>query len=490
MSTCIALFVLVIGMGRGSLSSGSPLRWGDAYKFDHNFANHLALNGTKTFIKSIVSELHNDDRDQWLAAIPNAVALDHVRKQIVLPGEQLVDVATAPIRRITTSKPRLENAVDNIVIILLESFSGQFIGALGNTRNVTPYFDELSKKGVLFTRFFSNGSHTHQGIFATLSCFPNLPGYEYLMQQPQGRNQFSGITAILGPDLVEDLFIYNGDFRWDNQAGFFKNQGMDHFIGCQDFVSPMLMSDTWGVSDEDMFIRATHELRRLFTGRPFFVVLQTLTNHPPYTLPDPLPFEAVMDDGERSERLTAMKYSDWALGKFFESIENDSFFDHTVFAILGDHGFGTDRQLTDINLLRFHVPLLIIAPNIHESYGNRNTTVGSQVDVIPTLVSMVSGRFQHQCWGRNLFAVPESQGGFAIIKPSGGEPIVAILRDDKILTYDHERESQLFTYGLNQSGTVAPLIDRQIEQDMKTDLLSYIQTSMQSLVFNTTSPYE
>ena len=37
--------------------------------------------------------------------------------------------------------------------------------------NITPYFDKLSKEGLLFTQFFSNGTHTHQGMFATMACF-------------------------------------------------------------------------------------------------------------------------------------------------------------------------------------------------------------------------------------------------------------------------------------------------------------------------------
>lgn len=52
------------------------------------------------------------------------------------------------------------------------SFAGHYVGALGAPGNITPYFDKLSKEGLLFTQFFSNGTHTHQGMFATMACFP------------------------------------------------------------------------------------------------------------------------------------------------------------------------------------------------------------------------------------------------------------------------------------------------------------------------------
>ena len=76
--------------------------------------------------------------------------------------------------------------VKNVVVILMESFAGHSVGALGSPNNITPYFDKLAKEGLLFDRFFSNGTHTHQGMFATMACFPNLPGFEYLMQTPEG----------------------------------------------------------------------------------------------------------------------------------------------------------------------------------------------------------------------------------------------------------------------------------------------------------------
>ncbi len=83
---------------------------------------------------------------------------------------------------------------------------------------------------------------------------------------------------------------------------------------------------------------------------------------------------------ELNEHLTAMRYSDWALGEFFRTIEKSEYFNNTIFLIVGGgHAFGTSNQLTDIDLLRFHVPLFILAPNIVRQYGQTRSTVGSQL---------------------------------------------------------------------------------------------------------------
>ena len=68
-------------------------------------------------------------------------------------------------------------------------------------------------------------------MFATMACFPNLPGFEYLMEQQEGTHKFSGLPQLLSARQYDDLYVYNGDFGWDNQLGFFGNQGMRNFVG-------------------------------------------------------------------------------------------------------------------------------------------------------------------------------------------------------------------------------------------------------------------
>ena len=68
-------------------------------------------------------------------------------------------------------------------------------------------------------------------------------------------------------------FTSGSDFAWDNQAGFFGNQGMKRFVGRNDYVNPVVSDPTWGVSDQDMFTRAA-ELGKLDNGAPFYALLR------------------------------------------------------------------------------------------------------------------------------------------------------------------------------------------------------------------------
>lgn len=483
----LVVVVACVLAARGTLRQGPPLRWGDAFTTDSMFANHLGLNGSLSLIKAAESRFSEDRDNIWKATLPVEQARDTVRQMLVMPDDKLVDADEAAVRRDYTPPANGTLPVKNVVVILMESFAGHYVGALGAPGNITPYFDKLSKEGLLFTQYFSNGTHTHQGMFATMACFPNLPGFEYLMQTPEGGHKFSGLPQLLSARQFEDVYVYNGDFAWDNQSGFFANQGMTTFIGRNDFVNPVFSDPTWGVSDQDMFARGNEELDKLHaTGKPFYALLQTLSNHVPYALPKDLPVQPVTGYGSLDEHLTAMRYSDWSLGQFFEKAKKSPYYKDTIFVVVGDHGFGTPEQLTEMDLFRFNVPLLIIAPGIQDKFGATRDTVGTQIDIVPTIMGRLGGVARHQCWGRDLLNLPEGDKGFGMIKPSGSGQDVALVYGNRILIKQKEGDVRVYDYKLGKDFGVTRIENTPEQSEMKARLESFIQTATKSLLDNTT----
>jgi phosphoglycerol transferase MdoB-like AlkP superfamily enzyme len=482
----VVILLIAVVAARGTLRQGPPLRWGDAYTTDSNFANQLGLNGTLTLIRAGKARMSAHRDNVWKATLPQAEAQQTVRDMLLTSHDTLVESDIAAVRR--DFNPPAENTlpIRNVVVILLESFAGHSVGALGSDSNITPYFDKLSKEGLLFDHFFSAGTHTHQGMFATMACFPNLPGFEYLMRTPEGSNKLSGLPQLLSTGRnFNDVYVYNGNFAWDNQSGFFSNQGMTNFVGREDFVNPVFSDPTWGVSDQDMFDRGAQELKAREGGKPFYALLQSLSNHTPYALPENLPVERVTGHGTLDEHLTAMRYSDWALGQFFEKAKKEPYFKETLFVILGDHGFGNNRQLTEMDLGRFNVPLLLIGPGIQEKFGERSNIVGTQMDVVPTIMGRLGGQTRHQCWGRDLLNLPEGDKGFAVIKPSGGEQVVAIVEGNRILIDPTDMPSKVldYTLGANPGAELVP--DAPDAAELQRKLESFLQTATKSLLDNT-----
>lgn len=480
--------LVITGCARGTFRSGSPLRWGDAFYGQYLFANHLALNGSFTLSKAALSAVSDQRKNPWLKRMSTPQALEILHRDLVSPRETLLQPDSYPmLRRFDPAPNAAPSPFKNVVVILSESFSAQRVGALGSPLQVTPQFDALAKEGLLFTHFFSNGTHTHQGMFATFSCFPNLPHYEYLMKQPEGAHRFSGLPRVMAERDFSSVYVYNGDFAWDNQGGFFRAQGLDKLVGRFDFVNPRFSDITWGVSDEDMFDRGFEEIEQLQkSGKPYYAMLQTLSNHTPYALPDPLPVEKVMVNGVEEGHLTAMRYADYALGEFFKKVKaSGDLFDNTVFVFVGDHGFGGSRQITDIDLVRFHVPLLILGKGVQQQFGAVRTTVGSQVDIVPTVMGLLGGSYVHNCWGRDLLALPDGDPGRAIIKPSGTDQTVAIIEGNTIMSQVPGAKPKLEHFDLDPlHPKVEAINDPESEQRLLQSLQAFFQSGVTALLDN------
>lgn len=141
--------------------------------------------------------------------------------------------------------------------------------------------------------------------------------------------------------------------------------------------------------------------------------------------------------------------------------------------------------MTEMDLYRFHVPMLLIAPGIQEKWGTENATVGSQVDMVPTIMGRLGGQVQHQCWGRDLLTLPEGDPGFAIIKPSGSDQTVALIKGERIVIKPKDLDARVWTYQLGTNPQSAPATEHSDDASLLKQLNAYIQTATSSLLDNT-----
>lgn len=480
----LLLAFTVVG-ARGGLQTGAPLRWGDAYFSSYTFANHLALSGVFTLSRAALEMRHHDRARFWRKRLAVNDAREITRHLVVQNGDRLISEDNYPLLRSPGNSGRtvtFDRPPRHVVLIMMESFAGECTGALGAPYGATPNLDRLAQKGILFDRFFSQGTHTHQGLFATICSFPNLPGFEYLMKNNHGQQPFRSFISLLNAEGFESLYVYNGSFTWDNQEGFFRNQGMKHFVGRDDYIKPKFMDATWGVSDEDMFMRSLEVIRKLTAQGPTFAFLQTVSNHAPFDLPPPAPFTDLTGPDTLMPRLNGMRYSDWALGLFFDHAEKESWFADTLFVILGDHGFSLEAPQAMINLSNYHVPLLFYYPRHKEGAGIKVHSVGSQVDVLPTVLGLMNITSAHQSWGRDLFRLDPDDKGWAVIKPSGGGQTVGLIRDDMLYVTSPGVASSLYQFSLNPWTVTQTRFSGDISEMLSRELHAYVQTGLDTLL--------
>jgi len=480
----ILIPLLVFGV-RGTARGGPPLRWGDACFSKYKFANHLALNGTFMLGRTLFVKKRNKRDKMWRKVMTKQKALEIARKMILLPGDKLVKTNEYPLMRIPGKEGRTfsyKTTPKNVVLILGETFSAQLAGATGNKYNATPEFDKLVKHGILFDRFFSQGTHTHQGMFATICSIPNLPGHEFIMQTEDGRQTFTSFISILKQYGFSTVYVYNGSFNWDNQYGFFRNQGMDKFFGATDFKNPKFLDPTWGVSDEEMFDQSLIEIDKITKKGPAFAFLQTLSNHAPYDLPPPAPFSGVVGPESLSKRLQGIRYADWAMGKFFEKAKDKKWFKETLFIILGDHSFAYLQPDTLMDITIQHIPLLFYYPGYESHGGEIKHTIGSQMDILPTTIGLLDIYPTNQCWGRDLFRLPPGDQGWAIIKPTGSSQVASYISGNKFFSLTSRKEQRLYKYNLVPWSFEIITNQPKVEAEFKEKLQGYVETAINALV--------
>ena len=129
--------------------------------------------------------------------------------------------------------------------------------------------------------------------------------------------------------------------------------------------------------------------------------------------------------------------------------------------------------------------MLLLAPGIQQQLGSENATVASQVDMVPTIMGRLGGDVQHQCWGRDLLTLPADDQGFAIIKPSGSDQTVALIKGDRVLIKPKDVEPRVWTYQLGANPESAPAAAHSDDAQWLQQLNAYIQSATSSLLDNT-----
>jgi phosphoglycerol transferase MdoB-like AlkP superfamily enzyme len=304
------------------------------------------------------------------------------------------------------------------------------------------------------------------------------------MKTMEANQEFSGLPSLLHRQGYQTVFLYNGLFSWDNKEGFFRQHGMDRFIGTEDFIDPVFVDPVWGVSDYDVFMRAKEEFRAMDAKGPFFGAILTLSNHSPFNLPDPLPFDRIETGDDMEPRFNSMRYADWALGEFFRQARNEPWFENTLFVLTGDHGFGSPPALTEMQLDRQHVPLLFFSPALDPAAIGHRTTVASQVDIGPSVLGLLGLDAPHQGWGRNLFDPGLEDEGFAVVKPSGGDDLVALIEGDYVLIREPRGKTLLYCCDFGFPPKI-DLLPRESEPELRAAMLkrmqAYVETGLRVL---------
>ena len=300
----------------------------------------------------------------------------------------------------------------NIVVIFLESVGYNRMSRSGNPLNPTPNLDELSKNSIFFDRFYIPMVGTARSVFGLITGIHDVASVETASSNPRIVDQYSSINAL---DNYEKYYIMGGSASWRNVRSLLKNNIPDINIIEQDQIDyPRL--DVWGISDNNLFKVAQETFENSNSFNPFFAIIQTATNHRPYSLPDDVDgFNIINVDKsilsgagfDSQKQYNAMRMLDHTVGEFITFAKSSSYFDNTVFMFFGDHGTSDPRALHmpksdfDLKLRSYQVPFFIYSPKIING-GSIRSDVSQLVDILPTINGLAGNDYENRTMGRDL----------------------------------------------------------------------------------------
>ena len=395
LSAFIIMLALMIIAARGGPQSPS-LRLGDSCISTSPYINAVCLNPiysivTSTFLPSEKFTFSTEETN-----------VRTVRELLDIGQTPFVD-KNYPLLRVSQGTERGNRR--NVVIFVLESWSGKDIGCLGSDKNVTPFFDRLSGEGMLFTNFFATGIRTAEGVFSVLCSFPNQPLKPIMDRPVVYQTRWRPLSQILTEAGYETLFIHGASLNFDSLRKFLKYMGFRKIIDKRNLSPSLPYNSPLGYHDEDVMRKADEEFNSQ-NGNPFLGVIYTINTHPPFPIPKGFP-EAYPPTDISSKYFNSLKYSDHALETFFDLAKTRPYFKNTIFIFVSDHSRTRDK----LNLFdQHHIPMLVYSPGYIQPGVNK--VVSSQLDLLPTVLGLLQLKTTHSSWGRNLFEV-QNDSGFA-----------------------------------------------------------------------------
>lgn len=280
----------------------------------------------------------------------------------------------------------------NLVIVLQESMGATFVKSLGGLP-VTPELEKLKDEGWWFEQLYATGTRSVRGIEAVVAGYAPTPARSTVKLSLSQQN-FYTLADGLGRQGYHTEFVYGGEAHFDNMRSFFTGNGFQNIVDIGDMKPAFVGS--WGASDEDLFDKSLERLKTLHAqDKPFFSLIFTSSNHEPFEFPDG---KIALHDPDKQTVNNAVKYADYALGKFIREAKQQAYWKDTVFLIVADHD---NRVYGDslVPIKKFHIPGLILGADIEPK---RIATIASQVDLAPTLLSLLGVSSTHPMIGRDL----------------------------------------------------------------------------------------
>jgi phosphoglycerol transferase MdoB-like AlkP superfamily enzyme len=370
----------------------------------------------------------------------------------------------------------------NVVVLIVESFGREYIGALnkplenGRYKGYTPCVDSLIAKSVTFSHTYCNGRKSIDGMPSILSSIPMF--IEPFFLTPASMNHVSGIASLLAGEGYQTAFFHGAQRGSMGFQAFSRATGFQDYYGREDYDADERFGGDddfdgmWAIWDEPFLQYYATKMSEM--KEPFMTAVFTASSHHPYAIPEKYQ-QQYPEEGLIIHK--CIRYTDMAIGKFFEKVSREPWFNNTIFILTSDHTNLSDHAFYQTDIGGFCSPIIIYEPGNAERQPEIQDKIAQQIDILPTVMGMLHYQKPYFAFGIDVLNTP-AEDTWAVNYLNG---IYQYVKHDHVLQFDGQQSKAL--YALSDSLMQHNLIsNHELQTQMERELKAIIQQYMDRMV--------
>jgi phosphoglycerol transferase MdoB-like AlkP superfamily enzyme len=355
----------------------------------------------------------------------------------------------------------------NVIVIILESFSKEYIGALNpKQKGFTPFLDSLIGESLIFDNAFANSNRSLDALPAIISSLPTLDRSTYITSI-YSTNKLESTSSLLKKKGYHTSFFHGGKNGTMGFDYFCKSVGIDEYYGQNEYPYKGHYDGNWGIFDEEFFQFFAARLNEF--KKPFISIIFSLSSHEPYPIPERYrgKFSA-----SKLPILNTIAYTDYSLKRFFETASKSEWYKNTLFVICADHTSIAIDQQYGTQIGRYKIPIIYYHPG-DKTLRGRNHNITQQIDILPSILDYLNYDEKFISFGRSAFGNNNNKLWFCHNRGS-----YYIADSEYFLIFDGYKSTELYNYindSLLQSNIISekPEIAEFLEVRIKAILQNY-----------------
>ena len=328
----------------------------------------------------------------------------------------------------------------NIVILIMESYSKEFIGFY-NKSGFTPFLDSLMKHSLVFTNAYANGVKSIDALPAIISSIPPLMNDPFITSN-YAQNKFNSLPSLLKTENYSTSFFHGGTRGTMGFYSYSKKAGYENYYGKEEFNNEEFSDGVWGIYDKPFFEFFHQKLNK--QNEPFFSTFFSLSSHLPFTLP-----KEYLEKNKIEKKIgirETISYSDNAMSNFFHLAKKEPWFKNTLFIITADHTSPYSYNKKYKNKIgRYAIPLVIFSgDSLMQGINNK---IVQQIDIMPSILEIINFNKKYFTFGKSMI----NGSDWAICYRSGKYQLIS---NNGILINSDEKYQQFSDWQLNNEKEV------------------------------------